>query len=79
MIIMDNFLLILCKNICCDPSSEPSRRDSSDEGSQRRVSMRNKKIIIKYSLLPTALLQGRQKNRIKSQLHSQFCLHILCA
>ena len=43
MIIRDNFLLILYKNICCDPSSEPSRRDSSDEGSQRMVSMRNKK------------------------------------
>ena len=24
MIIRDNFLLILHKNICCDPSSEPS-------------------------------------------------------
>ena len=26
--------LISHPNICCDPSSEPSRRDSSDEGSQ---------------------------------------------
>ena len=33
MIIRGIFLLILPKNICCDPSSEPSRRDDSDEGS----------------------------------------------
>ena len=41
------------ENISCDPSSEPSHRDGSDEGSQHMVSMRNKKIypsvIIKYS------------------------------
>ena len=47
------------KNICCDPSSELSRRDGSDEGSQHMVSMKNKKnypsIIIKYSLLYRAL------------------------
>ena len=28
------FFLFLIENICCDPSSEPSRRDGSDEGSQ---------------------------------------------
>ena len=53
MIIKDDFLLLLHKNICCDPSSEPSRRDGSDEGSQHMVSMRNKinypSIIIIYS------------------------------
>ena len=27
-------LLFLIETICCDPSSEPSCRDSSDEGSQ---------------------------------------------
>ena len=27
----------------CDPSSEPSQRAGSDEGSQHMVSMRNKK------------------------------------
>ena len=34
VIIRDNFCyrVILHKNICCDPSSELSRRDSSDEG-----------------------------------------------
>ena len=56
MIIRDN-LLILHKNICCDPSSEPSWqdgldeghniwfrcRDDSDEGSKYMVSIRNKK------------------------------------
>ena len=30
------------RNICCDPSSEPSHRDGSDEGSQHMVSVRNK-------------------------------------
>ena len=33
-----------------------SRRDSSDEGSHHMVSMRNKKIIIKYCLLSRALI-----------------------
>ena len=36
-------MLILHKNICCDPSSEPSQRDGSDEGSQHMVLIRNKK------------------------------------
>ena len=31
------------KNLCCDPSYEPSRRDGSDEGSQHMVSLRNMK------------------------------------
>ena len=37
------FLLILHKNISCDPSSELSHRDGSDEGSHHIISMRNKK------------------------------------
>ena len=53
-------MLILLENICCDPSSETSRRDGSDEGSQHMVSMRNKKTIIKYSLLSRALILLRQ-------------------
>ena len=28
------FSLFLIETICCDPSSEPSRQDGSDEGSQ---------------------------------------------
>ena len=43
VIIREIFLLTLHKTICCDPSSEPSHRDGSDEGSQHMVSMRNKK------------------------------------
>ena len=58
--IIKQFLLILDKNICCDPSSEPSHQDGSDEGSQLMVSMINQKnypsIIIKYSLLSRALV-----------------------
>ena len=42
MIIRNDFLLILHKDVCCDPSSEPSR-DGSDEGSQHMCLMRNKK------------------------------------
>ena len=34
MIIEELFFLFLIKTICSDPSSEPSRRDGSDEGSQ---------------------------------------------
>ena len=44
---------VLHKNLCCDPSSEPSDGDGSDEGSQDVVSMINKQkfisIIIRYS------------------------------
>ena len=36
-------MLILHKNISWDPSSELSRGDGSDEGSQHMVSMRSKK------------------------------------
>ena len=43
MTIRDNFGRFLHKNTCCDTSSEPSRRDGSDEGSHHMVSMRNKK------------------------------------
>ena len=35
MIIEGYFFLFLIETICYDPSSEPSRRDGSDEGSQR--------------------------------------------
>ena len=31
------FFLFLIETICCDPSSELSRRDGSDEGSQHMV------------------------------------------
>ena len=31
---MEIFFLLLNKNICCDPSVEPSQRDGSIEGSQ---------------------------------------------
>ena len=42
MIIRDNFCYF-CIKTCCDPSSEPSQQDGSDEGSQHMVLMRNKK------------------------------------
>ena len=42
------FFLFLIETICCDPSSEPSRADGSDEGSQHLVLCRINK---NYSLL----------------------------
>ena len=33
-IIQRYFFLVLNENICCDPLLEPSRRDSSNDGSQ---------------------------------------------
>ena len=36
-------MLILHKNISCDPSVEPSQQDGSDEGSQHITSTSNKK------------------------------------
>ena len=51
--------IILQKNIRFDPSSEPSHRGGSDEGSHHISSIRNKKnypsVIIKYLLLSGAL------------------------
>ena len=48
-----NCFVISAHKICCDPSSEPSRQDGSDDGSQHTFSVRNKKnypsVIIKYS------------------------------
>ena len=53
----------LHRKIYCDPSSEPSQQDGSDEGSQHILSIRNKKnypsIIIKYSFLSRVLMLNR--------------------
>ena len=43
VIIRDNFLLILHKNMFCDTSSQLSQRNGSDEGSQHMFLMTNKK------------------------------------
>ena len=37
MITKGYFLLFLIETVCCDPSSEPSRRDGSDEESQHML------------------------------------------
>ena len=42
------FFLFFIKTICCDPSSEPSHRDGSDEGSQHIFLCRIIKIIPNY-------------------------------
>ena len=41
-------LSVLHINIYCDPSSELSQPDGSDEGSQHMVSVRNEKNILNY-------------------------------
>ena len=40
MVIERYIFLFLIETICCDPSSEPSHRDGSDEGSQHMFSCR---------------------------------------
>ena len=53
-------MIIFLKTICCDPSSEPSRGDGSDEGSQHMFYAELTKlslIIIKYSLISIALIK----------------------
>ena len=55
MIIRDKFIYS-AQNICCDPSSEPSRRDDSEEGSQYMYDFVESKKLIKYSLLSRALI-----------------------
>ena len=44
--------VLLLKKICCDPSLEPPRRDSSNEGSQHMFSLRNKKTYFELSSIP---------------------------
>ena len=55
---------MLYKTICCDPSSEPSRRDGSDEGSQHMVSMRNKKNY--HKILP--LIWGSEYREVLKEI-----------
>ena len=43
MIIEGYFFLCLIETICCDPSSEPSRRDGSGEGPQHMLLYRTNK------------------------------------
>ena len=52
------FFLFLMETICCDPSSEPSRRDGSDEGLQHMFSCRinnKKKHLLISSNTPSSL------------------------
>ena len=59
-------LVLLHKNIFCDPSLELSYRDSSNVGSQHMFSLRNKKIIFQFSsVLP--LIWGSDVFIIHSQ------------
>ena len=51
--ITEGYFLSLIEIICCDPSSELSRRDGSDEGSQHVLCRIKKKIISSYhQILP---------------------------
>ena len=47
-LMINNFFLFLIETICCNPSSEPSRQDGSDEGSQHMFLCRIKRIIPNY-------------------------------
>ena len=76
MIIKDNFVA-LHRNICCDPSSEPSQQDGSDEGSQHIVSMRYKN---KYPQLSSNTLSYLQlcsltyfNDHFIAQMYSRKC------
>ena len=54
-------MLILHKNIGCDPASEPSQQDGSDEVSQHMVSMRNKNNYHQILPLSRALVNHLKK------------------
>ena len=64
MIISDDFCSFWIKTLCCDPSSEPSRRDVSDEGSQHMVLMRNKKNYHKREYLMIIFLISLQNHML---------------
>ena len=55
-----------------DPSSEQTQQDGTDEGSQYMVLIRNKKIIIKYSLLSRALMSIIFQRETGCQFYSRF-------
>ena len=62
--IEDNSKIIfsfLNKNICCDPSLEPSQQDGSNEGSQNMLLWRNKANYPSYPFLSGALNQRPTK------------------
>ena len=69
---------VLIINICCEPSSEPSQGDGSDEGSQHMVSVRNKtnypSTIIKYS---SSIELSRLSVVCKQELFSKIVLGLL--
>ena len=53
MIINGYFFFFLIETICCDPSSEPSRQDGSDEGLQHMFLFTiNKNIHNYHQILP---------------------------
>ena len=55
-LLRDNFFLFLIETICCDPSSGPSHRDGSDEGSQHMfISRTNKNYPLLSSNTPSYL------------------------
>ena len=52
----NSFFLFLSGTLCCDPSSEPSQRDGSAEGSQHMFCVKLTKIIPYYhQILPLIL------------------------
>ena len=51
-----NLLSLLSKNICCDPSLEPSHRNGSNEGSQHMFLLRNLKNYL--CIIPVPYLAG---------------------
>ena len=47
-------------NIFCDPSLEPSRRDGSNEGSQRMFLLRNRKNIFELSSIAPVIWSSKK-------------------
>ena len=71
--IKEQLTIFLHKNICCDPSLEPSYRDGSNEGSQHMFSLKNKKIIFELSSIPLLfgalqIAKGSEKTQFAGNL-----------
>ena len=62
MIIEVIFFYFSLKPICCDPSSEPSGRDGSDDGSQYMFYTKLTKIVPNYHQIPTLLSKALNRN-----------------
>ena len=68
---MDNYPYFSITKHICDQTSEPSRRDGSNEGSQHMFSLRNKKNYLCMILNTTSYLEDCYSNNNDNYFNEQ--------